>query len=62
MDSMSHFRSDLADLRFNLFDLLRLDELLPEFDLDRETVEDMLREVERLATGAGGGVVRGGGP
>ena len=51
MDSMSHFRSDLADLRFNLFDLLRLDELLPEFDLDRETVEDMLREVERLATG-----------
>ena len=51
MDSMSHFRSDLADLRFNLFDLLLLDELLPEFDLDRETVEDMLREVERLATG-----------
>jgi alkylation response protein AidB-like acyl-CoA dehydrogenase len=51
MDPMSHFRSDLADLRFNLFDLLRLDELLPEFDLDRETVEDMLREVERLASG-----------
>lgn len=51
MEPMSHYRSDLADLRFNLFELLRIDDLLPGYELDRDTVEDMLREVERLASG-----------
>ncbi|MCP2325305.1 hypothetical protein HDA40_003812 [Hamadaea flava] len=49
---MSHYRSNLRDLRFMLFEVL--DQRLGRgrfADLDRDTVEQMLAEVERLATG-----------
>ncbi|NUR69878.1 MAG: acyl-CoA dehydrogenase [Hamadaea sp.] len=49
---MSHYRSNLRDLRFMLFEVL--DQRLGQgrfADLDRDTVEQMLAEVERLATG-----------
>ncbi len=51
---MGHYRSNLRDLRFNLFEVLGLGELLGTgrfAELDAETVEDMLAEVERLASG-----------
>jgi alkylation response protein AidB-like acyl-CoA dehydrogenase len=50
---MSHYRSNLADLRFNLFELLDLGGLLRDggYEIDTETVGDMLAEVERLASG-----------
>ncbi len=48
---MTHYRSDVADLRFNLFELLGLGELLERYELDEQTVGDMLVEVERLASG-----------
>ncbi|NUO56374.1 MAG: acyl-CoA dehydrogenase [Hamadaea sp.] len=49
---MSHYLSNLRDLRFMLFEVL--DQRLGRgrfADLDRDTVEQMLAEVERLATG-----------
>ncbi|HCU51271.1 MAG TPA: acyl-CoA dehydrogenase [Micromonosporaceae bacterium] len=42
---MSHYRSNLRDLRFNLFELLKIE------GIDTETVNDLLTEVERLASG-----------
>jgi len=51
---MSHYRSNLRDLRFTLFEVLGLGDRLGRerfAELDRETVESMLSEVERLATG-----------
>ncbi|MFC1415067.1 acyl-CoA dehydrogenase [Streptacidiphilus cavernicola] len=45
---MSHFRSNVRDVKFTLFDLLGLDHLLPA-DLDRDTVEAMIDEVDRLS-------------
>ena len=51
---MGHYRSNLRDLRFNLFEVFGLGELLGTgrfAELDVETVEDMLAEVERLASG-----------
>lgn len=51
---MGHYKSNLRDLQFNLFEMLKLDEVLAsgEFgDLDRETAVDMLREVNNLAQG-----------
>ena len=51
---MGHYRSNLRDLRFNLFEVLGLAEVLGTgrfAELDVETVEDMLAEVERLASG-----------
>ena len=51
---MGHYRSNLRDLQFNLFEMYKLDEVLAsgEFgDLDHETAVDMLREVKRLAEG-----------
>jgi alkylation response protein AidB-like acyl-CoA dehydrogenase len=47
---MNHFRSNVPDLKFGLFDLLKLDELLSG-DLDRATVESMIDEVDRQARG-----------
>ena len=47
---MSHYRSNVRDLKSVLFDLLELDGLLPA-DLDRATVETMIDEVDRLARG-----------
>ncbi|WP_412542548.1 acyl-CoA dehydrogenase [Longispora sp. K20-0274] len=47
---MSHYRANLRDLRFNLFEVFDLD--LGRYpDLDPDTVDDILTEVERLATG-----------
>jgi alkylation response protein AidB-like acyl-CoA dehydrogenase len=51
---MSHYRSSLRDLRFTLFEVLGLGDRLGHgrfAELDCETVEQMLSEVERLASG-----------
>ncbi|MCW4355819.1 acyl-CoA dehydrogenase [Hoyosella sp. YIM 151337] len=51
---MGHYKSNVRDLEFNLFEFLKLDDVLKsgEFgDLDAETVRDMLTEVARLAEG-----------
>src|ERR1700760_3554968 len=51
---MSHYKSNLRDIQFNLFEVLRRQDLLgqPPYDeLDEETVRGMLSELERLATG-----------
>ena len=51
---MSHYKSNLRDLQFNLFEVLRRQDLLgqPPYDeLDEETVRGILGELERLATG-----------
>lgn len=50
---MSHYKSNLRDLQFNLFEAYRVDEYLGEGmfeEIDHDTALDMLREVERLAT------------
>src|SRR5688500_15125742 len=50
---MGHYKSNVRDLEFNLFEFLRRDEVLgtgPFSDLDADTARDILREVERLAT------------
>ena len=49
---MSHYRSNLRDTRFNLFEVLGRDEILgsgPYADLDVETVDAILTEVDHLA-------------
>ncbi len=51
---MSHYRSNVRDLEFNLFEVLRLESVLGqgEFgDLDVATVKQMLDELRRLAEG-----------
>jgi alkylation response protein AidB-like acyl-CoA dehydrogenase len=51
---MSHYKSNLRDIQFNLFEVLRRQDLLgqPPYDeLDEETVRGVLAELERLATG-----------
>jgi hypothetical protein len=51
---MSHYKSNLRDIQFNLFEVLRRQDLLgqPPYDeLDEETVRGILTELERLATG-----------
>ena len=51
---MSHYKSNLRDINFNLFEVLRRQDLLgtpPYADLDEETVRSILDEVNRLATG-----------
>jgi alkylation response protein AidB-like acyl-CoA dehydrogenase len=51
---MTHFKSNLRDIEFNLFELLNRQELLgsaPHDELDVETAREMLEEVNRLATG-----------
>ncbi len=50
---MSHYKSNVRDIEFNLFEVLGREEILgsgPYADLDRETVSAMLAEAERLAT------------
>jgi alkylation response protein AidB-like acyl-CoA dehydrogenase len=49
---MGHYRSNLRDIEFNLFELLGLDEVLgsgPFADVDGETAREILAEVDRLA-------------
>ncbi|WP_117212827.1 acyl-CoA dehydrogenase [Allorhizocola rhizosphaerae] len=48
---MSHYRSNLRDLRFNLFEVFKMGDVLDRYDLDSDTVDDMLTEVDRLARG-----------
>ncbi len=51
---MSHYRSNLRDLTFNLFEVLNIGERLGTgrfADLDVETAHSILEEVERLAAG-----------
>ncbi len=47
---MTHYRSNLTDLEFNLFEVLGIQDHLASFsDLDEDTARDILREVERFA-------------
>ena len=51
---MSHYKSNLRDIEFNLFEVFGAQNRLgtgPYADLDPETARDILGEVERLATG-----------
>src|SRR6202046_1675229 len=51
---MGHYKSNLRDLEFNLFEVLRRQDLLgrePCPDVDEETARGILDEVNRLATG-----------
>jgi alkylation response protein AidB-like acyl-CoA dehydrogenase len=51
---MSHYKSNLRDIEFNLFEVLRRQDLLgqaPYPDLDEQTVRGILDELDRLATG-----------
>jgi len=51
---MSHYKSNLRDVEFNLFEVLGRQELLgtgPFEDVDADTARDMLAEVSRLAAG-----------
>jgi alkylation response protein AidB-like acyl-CoA dehydrogenase len=51
---MSHYKSNLRDIEFNLFEVLRRQDLLDSDDfpdLDSDTVRGILGELERLAAG-----------
>ena len=51
---MSHYKSNLRDVEFNLFEVLDRKEILgtgPFAEVDEETARDMLAEVNRLAQG-----------
>ncbi|MET9493056.1 acyl-CoA dehydrogenase [Nocardia sp. NPDC006630] len=51
---MSHYKANLRDIEFNLFEVLGIGALLDQGaygDLDSETARDMLTEVVRLAEG-----------
>ncbi len=51
---MSHYKSNLRDIEFNLFEVLRRQDLLgqaPYQELDEETARGILAELERMATG-----------
>src|ERR1700722_13377575 len=51
---MSHYKSNLRDVEFNLFEVLGRQEVLgsgPFADVDEDTAREMLAEVNRLALG-----------
>jgi alkylation response protein AidB-like acyl-CoA dehydrogenase len=51
---LSHYKSNLRDIEFNLFEMLRRQDVLgqpPYPELDEETVRSILAELNRLATG-----------
>src|SRR5260370_36815902 len=51
---MGHYRSNLRDIEFNLFEVFRRQDILgadPFPELDEETARNILDEVNRLATG-----------
>jgi alkylation response protein AidB-like acyl-CoA dehydrogenase len=51
---MGHYKSNLRDIEFNLFEVFGREELLgtePFGEVDGDTARDMLAEVNRLATG-----------
>ena len=50
---MGHYKSNLRDIEFNLFEVFGADKALgtgPFGQLDIDSAKDLLREVERLAT------------
>ena len=50
---MSHYRSNLRDLEFNLFELFKRDEVFgkePFADIDADTAKSILGEIEKLAS------------
>ncbi len=50
---MSHYKSNLRDIEFNLYEVLKIQDHLGSGEwagLDRETVDDILTEIERIAT------------
>jgi alkylation response protein AidB-like acyl-CoA dehydrogenase len=52
---MSHYKSNLRDIEFNLFEVLRRQDVLgepPYPDLDEETARSILTELNKMATGA----------
>ena len=51
---MGHFKSNLRDIEFNLFEVLKRQDLLgtePFTDVDEDTARGILDEVNRLALG-----------
>jgi len=49
---MSHYKSNLRDIEFNLFEVYGMGEILgraPFEDIDKDTAMDILREIDRLA-------------
>ncbi|KLL10945.1 acyl-CoA dehydrogenase [Protofrankia coriariae] len=51
---MGHYKSNLRDIEFNLFEVLGVDNTLghgPFADMDRDTAHEVLAELDRLATG-----------
>src|ERR1700720_212591 len=51
---MGHFKSNLRDIEFNLFEVLRRQDVLgaePFAEVDEETARGILDEVNRLAKG-----------
>jgi alkylation response protein AidB-like acyl-CoA dehydrogenase len=51
---MSHYKSNLRDIEFNLFEVLRRQDLLGEQpfpELDEETARSILTELDKMATG-----------
>ena len=49
---MSHYKSNLRDIEFNLFEVLNRDEVLgtgPFAEVDSDTAREVLAEVDRLA-------------
>lgn len=47
---MSHFRSNLRDIMFNLFEVHRIQDYMDQLgDIDEDTARDILREMDRLA-------------
>jgi alkylation response protein AidB-like acyl-CoA dehydrogenase len=51
---MSHYKSNLRDIEFNLFEVLRRQDLLgepPYPELDEETARSILAELDKMATG-----------
>src|SRR5918999_4792378 len=52
--SMGHYKSNLRDLEFNLFEVFNRQEVLgsgPYAELDADTARNVLDEMNRLATG-----------
>jgi len=50
---VSHYKSNLRDIEFNLYEVLEIQNHLGSgewADLDRKTVDDILTEIERIAT------------
>ena len=48
---MGHYKSNLRDIEFNLFEVFNRQEVLgvEPYQVDEETARDMLKEVSRLA-------------